>query len=532
MPTAGIEITPSPLALSVSGALLDGVLGTGSAMPIMDQPGIGDGRSAFFFDGGDYVNVYTSSLASRFDGSKGWLLQWVRIPDAAVWADATVRRFLSFFIDANNYIMLEKHSTANQIDWLYNAGGTVKTRTDTSLAASTNWFLVSLTWDKTADEVRAYLNGAQVGATFNSLGTWAGTPTATGTVLGALNTTPSNPHKGLLAHAAVGAGRALTPAQVAAVYAAGAGDMQAAIMSLGPTAYWMLDDDFGAKAKSEVKIEAVSSGDLGYHQEFHGPIILNPKKTKRDIGGFYDASWEIRTSDKELALELLTNGLGREVRFFNEKANLDWEGYLNRVTIDRRIARATAALDRMENSVWTRYTPLSGGAVTRSTVKSHAVSVARFGTKQGILNGGQIDLTEADQKAQAALNLSFWPKPDPEAFVFGQRGDDDFRILFKCLGWWHTLNWLVYNQTVTSGTMAASAFIDVLLNTCGTFFASRDIQSNGTSVTREHDADQRGGEIVEAVCELGDSNNRVWVAGGEAERRFYFREGAPATALT
>src|SRR3990167_10258293 len=93
MPTAGIEITPSPLALSVSGALLDGVLGTGSAMPIMDQPGIGDGRSAFFFDGGDFVNVYTSSLASRFDGSKGWLLIWVRIPDAAVWADGANRVF-------------------------------------------------------------------------------------------------------------------------------------------------------------------------------------------------------------------------------------------------------------------------------------------------------------------------------------------------------------------------------------------------------------------------------------------------------
>ena len=532
MPTAGIEITPSPLALSVSGALLDGVLGTGSAMPIMAQPGIGDGRSAFSFDGGDFVNVYTPSLASRFDSAKGWALIWVRIPDAAVWADGAARRFIYLVADANNYAIISKNTTLNQVIFFYNAAGTIEQVGDTSLAASTNWFLVAMTWDKAADEMKAYINGAQVGVTQTGLGTWVGSLAPTLTALGAAGTGGTAAHKGLLAHAAVGGGRVLTPAQVAAVYGAGAGDMQAAIMSLGPIAYWMLDDDFGAKAKSEVKIEAVSSGDLGYHQEFRGPVILNPKKTKRDIGGFYDASWEIRTSDKELALELLTNGLGRQVRFFNEKANPDWEGYLNRVTIDRRIARATAALDRMENNIWTRFTPLAGGAVTRSTVKSHAASVARFGTKQGILNGGQIDLTEADQKAQAALNLSFWPKPDPEAFVFGQRGDDDFRILFKCLGWWHTLNWLVYNQTVTSGTMAASAFIDVLLNTCGTFFASRDIQSNGTSVTREHDADQRGGEIVEAVCELGDSNNRVWVAGGEAERRFYFREGAPATALT
>jgi len=529
MPTAGIEITPSPLALSVSGALLDGVLGTGSAMPIMAQPGIGDGRSAFFFDGGDFVNVYTPSLASRFDGSKGWLLEWVRITDAAVWADGTYRGFIELVIDANNHILLLRDGGINnRVSLFYKGSGTLDVASYDGLAGTTNWFLLGCTWDTVADEAKFYVNGTQQWGTLTTLGALVGA-LAFARLGGGLQ---ANNHKGLLAHAAVGAGRALTPAQVAMVYAAGAGDMQAAIMSLGPTAYWMLDDDFGAKAKSEVKIEAVSSGDLGYHREFHGPVILNPKKTKRDIGGFYDASWEIRTSDKELALELLTNGLGREVRFFNEKANLDWEGYLNRVTIDRRIARATAALDRMENSVWTRFTALAGGAVTRSTVKSHAVSIARFGTKQGILNGGQIDLTEADQKAQAALNLSFWPKPDPEAFVFGQRGDDDFRILFKCLGWWHTLNWLVYNQTVSTGTMAVSAFIDVLLNTCGTFFASRDIQSNGTQVTRENDADQRGGEIVEAVCELGDSNNRVWVAGGEAERRFYFREGAPATALT
>lgn len=532
MPTVGIELSPSPLALGSAGALLDGVLGTGSATPIMGQAGIGDGRSAFSFDGGDIVNVYTSQLASRFDGAKGWLLIWVRIPDAAVWADATNRRFLRFFVDGSNSVSVDKGIAANQVRFIYQAGGTLDFFGDTSLAGSTNWFLMTLTWDKVADEAKGFINGVQVGSTMTTLGTWAGTLASNGCILGAGDLGGGNAHKGLLAHAAVGAGRALTPAQIAGVYAAQAGDMQSAIMSLGPIAYWMLDDDFGAKAKSEVRIEPSLASDLGFHHEFHGPAILDPKKTKRDMGGFYDAEWTIRTSDKELALELLTNGLGRQARFFNEKANLDWEGYLNRVTIDRRIARVTAALDRMENAVWTRFTPLTGGAVTRGTVKSNALSIARFGTKQGILNGGQINLTEADQKAQAALNLSFWPKPDPEAFIFGERGDDDFRVIFKCLGWWHTLNWLVYNQTVTTGTMAASAFIDLLLNTCGGFFDSRDIQSNGTSVTREHDADQRGGEIVEAVCELGDSNNRVWVAGGEAERRFYFREGAPATVLT
>src|SRR3990167_1517739 len=92
----------------------------------------------------------------------------------------------------------------------------------------------------------------------------------------------------------------------------------------------------------ELSPNPVTLFDTSFQGEFHGPAILSPKRTKRDIGGFYDASWEIRTSDKELALELLTNGLGREVRFFNEKTNLDWEGYLNRHDGGQRLRRPLA----------------------------------------------------------------------------------------------------------------------------------------------------------------------------------------------
>src|SRR3990167_2761998 len=240
-------------------ANFDGVLGTGAAAPTMGAEGIGDGRTAFSLDGGDFVNVYSSALAAAFDGAKGWLLKWVRITDAAVWADASIRLFVSLFVDANNWVRLSKGTVANQIRFRYEAGGTLEDVTDTSLAASTDWFLMGITWDKAADQVKAYLNGAQVGATQTGLGTWAGS-LSEGT-LGSFHDGTSF-HKGLLAHGAVGAGSVLTVAEILEVYNSKASGMRAAILALNPIAYWMLDDDSGTAAESETNTYTETFTDL------------------------------------------------------------------------------------------------------------------------------------------------------------------------------------------------------------------------------------------------------------------------------
>ena len=207
-------------------------------------------RTAYSFDGGDFVNVYSAALAAALDGAKGWLLEWVRITDAGVWADAAVRTAGRLVVDASNLVLFAKTATANQIVIRYIAGGTTKQVLDTSLAATTNWFLLGLTWDKAADEMKAYINGAQVGVTQTGLGTWAGSLNATNCALGADNTAGANGHKGLLAHAAVGAGSALTSAQVLAVYNATVGGMRETIMSYAPAAYWMLAENSGTVAAS------------------------------------------------------------------------------------------------------------------------------------------------------------------------------------------------------------------------------------------------------------------------------------------
>jgi hypothetical protein len=230
---------------------LAGALGAGAAAPTMGASGVGDGRTAFSFAGAQYVNIWSPELARLFNGSLGAILVPVRITDAAVWADGVSRQIFRLLADGSNYVIVRKNTTVNQINWLYNAAGTTESIGDTSLAASTDWFLLGMTWDKAAEEVKAYLNGVQAGATATGLGIFAGSLTEA-----SLSQNIATAHKGLLAHAAV-FDRVLTAADILAIYNALGTDPRPAIMSHAPIGYWMLADSSGDEAASEIEAGAI-----------------------------------------------------------------------------------------------------------------------------------------------------------------------------------------------------------------------------------------------------------------------------------
>jgi len=162
----------------------------------------------------DYTNIQTTSLAGAFSATAGTLAGWIRVPPAA-WTDATVRRACILQSDSSNRIIVEKTSTADQLALYYIAGGVVKsvTKSRASLAAS-GWIHLALTWDKAADQVKAYVNGVQEGATQTAVGTWAGSPGVS--VIGAASLVPGQPWSGNLAHVAIWK-TALTAGEIAAL---------------------------------------------------------------------------------------------------------------------------------------------------------------------------------------------------------------------------------------------------------------------------------------------------------------------------
>jgi hypothetical protein len=167
----------------------------------LEQAGIGDGRTAALFSS-SYVNIYTAALDAVFNGGEGTLAIWFQFQSAGIWTDATARQFLQLRTDANNQATIRRTTTNNQLQAQYVAGGTSKTVNITSLGGSVAWNHFAMTWSKSADQVIAYINGAQSGATQTGLGTWAGALNSTACLIGASTTTPGNPMSGLLAHAA------------------------------------------------------------------------------------------------------------------------------------------------------------------------------------------------------------------------------------------------------------------------------------------------------------------------------------------
>lgn len=185
----------------------------------LGNAGIGDGRTSAGFDGAtSFNNIFSASLAAAFNGSEGTVTSWARVSGSAVWTSGVAHRIVVFQVDANNQVQLRRGSTNNTLQWVYNAGGTTESVTLGSLS-TLNWMFLAWTWSASADQCKAYYKDdvtpfAQVGVTQTGLGIWAGTPAATTTQIGSLNTTPAQVWNGTLAHAAVW-NTPLTSAQIA-----------------------------------------------------------------------------------------------------------------------------------------------------------------------------------------------------------------------------------------------------------------------------------------------------------------------------
>lgn len=179
--------------------------------------GIGDGRTAPLFDGvNDYCNIYSAGLASAFNGLEGSFGGWFQVSGAGVWTDSTSRDAGVVLVNGSNYVQIARPTNNGVISCIYTAGGTVKSVSISGLS-TTGWIHLFVTWSKSGDAFKAYLNGAQSGATQTGLGTFAGALSSTRTVLGATSTTPTAVTSGYLAHWGLWT-RALSAAEVAALY--------------------------------------------------------------------------------------------------------------------------------------------------------------------------------------------------------------------------------------------------------------------------------------------------------------------------
>ena len=141
----------------------------------VNQQGNGDGTSYLFDGSGDDVTLpawFMTALDAAISGGGVTVGIWAKV-DAGFWTEGVRRDFFRFAVDGSNEIYLEKLTTNDTLQYVYEAGGTPVFE-NVDIGSPTAWMFLLITIDIINDVVRLYHNGAQVGSDQTGFGSFAG----------------------------------------------------------------------------------------------------------------------------------------------------------------------------------------------------------------------------------------------------------------------------------------------------------------------------------------------------------------------
>lgn len=183
----------------------------------------------------------------------------------------------------------------------------------------------------------------------------------------------------------------------------------------------------------------------------------------RAEGGFYRCDFDIHGELNDL-LDFVRNGLARSVCVFDPSGvEVLWEGLIWELELDIDSAKIKNSMDNLWNSVYLRYRLPGTGTTLRSVTARDATSVRRYGLKEQVLSGGEIETAVANQVAQAYLALHKNPKPYPASIDIGEATNQGAVLHVACRGLAETWDLRRYNQTTLTGNVSASAFVQAVL---------------------------------------------------------------------
>ena len=116
-------------------------------------------------------HMTANGAGNDINSSIGTMSIWVKLDSIS--ANATP---IKASVDSNNQVGFTYLNSSSKLRYVYKAGGTTK-KVDHSVSIENdgNWHHIAITWDTSRDELKAYLDGSQVGSTVGSLGSWSGT---------------------------------------------------------------------------------------------------------------------------------------------------------------------------------------------------------------------------------------------------------------------------------------------------------------------------------------------------------------------
>jgi len=168
-----------------------------------------DGVLVPYWDGvNDYINIDSAGLDADFDDTECTLSVWVKPVN---WNDGANHQIIEIQNNVPQRLTIAKTSTADKVEFRW-FGGNLDVAGITN--ATNAWMHFAITRSEAANEVKLWVNGAQVSTTKVS-GSATGVSISLG-LIGAYITTPAAVWKGWIANVALWK-VALTPAEILAL---------------------------------------------------------------------------------------------------------------------------------------------------------------------------------------------------------------------------------------------------------------------------------------------------------------------------
>lgn len=214
-----------------------------------------------------------------------------------------------------------------------------------------------------------------------------------------------------------------------------------------------------------------------------------------------------------------------------------WEGYLTQVQANFGQEVRSISLDSMTNRLRTRYTTVLGTPGTTGTT-SNASSIARYGTKDGVLSLPETTSSAASALATARLAAFAWPQMTPQSSIGTDATPGDMTLTLTGAGWYTTLGWVLTSRSDTSsestttqvGTLIGASYIGATNPFLST--STAQIASSGLSDTRYIAQDTSYRDKIEALLKQGTSAGERLAWGVYADRTLYVSTWAGATPST
>lgn len=231
------------------------------------------------------------------------------------------------------------------------------------------------------------------------------------------------------------------------------------------------------------------------------------------------------TTTLEDATDWLTNGLLRSAVATGPDGGVIWEGFLNSAEMRAGQETRGLSLDNMANRIKCKYTGISGGPGTSTTMQDTR-SQALYGVRDLIVGLNNTTATGAAAKATQVLALMKYPRATGSIGV-ATGGGGDVSVTLNFVGWYAKLGWTVTSNTSTTNTLISTQLATLIATQTYLLSSSAGITTSAISDTEYIEADTTYQDKIESLLA---QDNYAW--GVYEDRKFFAQPCADLTPST